>query len=502
MEYVDFNEIKSESGENAPKGSILCCQCGLAIEPNPANMCVGCIRTHIDITADIPKQATLHFCRSCERYLHPPSEWVHCVLESKELMAICLKKLRGLKDVKLEESRFEWTEPHSKRLKIRLTVRKEVLGGTLLEQVFVVEFTINYLMCDDCHRTEAKNYWTCLVQVRQHAENKKTFYYLEQLMLKHRAHENALGIRPVSGGLDFYYANENYARKMVDFLQTMLPVKCTESKRLISHDIHSNTYNCKFTYAVDIAPLSKDSLVCLKKQLAHQLGSISQICLVARVANTIHLIDPRTAQLAELSANVFYRQPFGAIFNPKHLTEYIVMDIEVIRNRDLHCFPGQGKISRKHVVSDVWLVKAAELGINENTIHTKTHLGHILKPGDSVMGYNLLDSNINDVNFDKLDKSKVPDVVIVKKHYGDSTGRRNNRNWKLKHLPEEETNLDKSHKDYNEFLEDLEEDPQFRKNVDIFRATREQIPVDTNDMDDPSVPRITLEEMPTLGQLV
>ena len=31
----------------------LCCQCGTLIEPNPANMCVGCLRTRVDITEGI-----------------------------------------------------------------------------------------------------------------------------------------------------------------------------------------------------------------------------------------------------------------------------------------------------------------------------------------------------------------------------------------------------------------------------------------------------------------
>lgn len=237
--------------------------------------------------------------------MHPPSEWVQCALESRELLALCLKKLKGLKEVKLIDAGFIWTEPHSKRIKVKLTVHKEVFGGATLQQVFIVEFTTTNQMCDDCHRTEAKDFWKCLVQVRQRSENKKTFYYLEQLMLKHKAHENTLGIKPEHGGLDFYYANENHARKMLDFLSAMLPVKSTESKRLISHDIHSNTYNCKFTFAVDIVPISKDSLVCLPKRLAQQLGSISQVCLVSRVANTIHLIDPRSAQSKSLMLNLF-----------------------------------------------------------------------------------------------------------------------------------------------------------------------------------------------------
>lgn len=221
--------------------------------------------------------------------------------------------------------------------------------------------------------------------------------------------------------------------------------------------------------------------------------------------------------MAELTATVYYRQPFDAICNPKQLTEYIVMDVEVILHKDRKFFPGQGKVSQKHVISDIWLVKASELGINENTIHTRTHLGHLLKPGDSVMGYNLEDANINNDHFDKLNKERIPDVILVKKSYGD-TGRKNSRYWKLKHLSEDITAFDRGkkyafvtflcptrrinhfsfytfHRDYNEFLDDLEEDPELRQNVNIFKDSSKIMPVDTNDMVDPAEPRITLEEM-------
>lgn len=50
--------------------------------------------------------------------------------------------------------------------------------------------------------------------------------------------------------------------------------------------------------------------------------------------------------------------------------------------------------------------------------------------------------------------------------------------------------------DYNEFLEELEEDPEMRQNVNIFKDAKKQaIPVDTDDMADPMLPQITLEEM-------
>ena len=116
-------------------------------------------------------QVTIQFCRFCERYLQPPGQWVQAALESRELMALCLKRLKGLKEVKLIDASFLWTEPHSKRLKVKLQVQAEVVGGAILQQTFVVEYTVAYQMCPDCHRTEAKDHWNCLVQVQYFTHN-------------------------------------------------------------------------------------------------------------------------------------------------------------------------------------------------------------------------------------------------------------------------------------------------------------------------------------------
>ncbi|XP_012257245.1 60S ribosomal export protein NMD3 [Athalia rosae] len=490
MEYIEEADIHKDI-----VAQILCCECGVPIAPNPANMCVACLRTRVDITEGIPKQATLHFCKGCERYLQPPAEWIPAALESRELLSLCLKKLKGLSRVKLVDAGFIWTEPHSKRLKVKLTVHAEVMGGTVLQQVFVVEYVVSGQMCDDCHRSEAQDYWRASVQVRQKAINKKTFFYLEQLILKHKAHDQTLGIKPIHDGLDFFYANESSARKMVDFLTAVLPCRYQHSKKLISHDIHSNIYNYKFTYSVEIVPISKDSLVCLPKKLTQHLGGISPICLVYRTTSCLHLMDVSSGQIAEVNATIYWRYPFNSICNPKQLTEYIIMDIEPIKDSEKKIFPGQGAVSNKHVVADVWIVKASELGINENTIHTRTHLGHVLKPGDSALGYAVGDSNINDMHFEKLNRDIIPDVIIVKKFYGyDKSARRRARIWKLKHLAEEVVSMSTENNEYNEFLDELEEDPEMRQNINIFRDSSKQIPVDTDEID-PTIPQITLEEM-------
>lgn len=52
------------------------------------------------------------------RYFEPPSEWISCALESRELLTLCLNRLKGLNKVKLIDAGFIWTEPHSKRIKV------------------------------------------------------------------------------------------------------------------------------------------------------------------------------------------------------------------------------------------------------------------------------------------------------------------------------------------------------------------------------------------------
>jgi nonsense-mediated mRNA decay protein 3 len=69
--------------------------------------------------------------------------------------------------VRLIDAGFIWTEPHSQRIKAKLTVQKEVLNAAVLQQVFVVEFIVKNHMCDDCHRVEAKDFWRACVQIRQ-----------------------------------------------------------------------------------------------------------------------------------------------------------------------------------------------------------------------------------------------------------------------------------------------------------------------------------------------
>ncbi|XP_012505891.1 PREDICTED: 60S ribosomal export protein NMD3 [Propithecus coquereli] len=59
-------EYMTEPTDRKP-GHILCCECGVPISPNPANICVACLRSKVDISQGIPKQVSISFCKQCQR---------------------------------------------------------------------------------------------------------------------------------------------------------------------------------------------------------------------------------------------------------------------------------------------------------------------------------------------------------------------------------------------------------------------------------------------------
>ncbi|KAI8328959.1 NMD3 family-domain-containing protein [Chlamydoabsidia padenii] len=435
-------------------------------------MCVNCIRNEVDITEGIPKQATIHFCKNCDRYLQPPGIWVTAALESRELLTLCLKKLKGLSKVRLLDAGFIWTEPHSRRIKVKLTIQKEVFANTVLQQIFQVEYVVAGQQCDECTRMAAQNTWKAVVQVRQKVEHKRTFLYLEQLILKHNAHKDTTNIKETKDGIDFYYGQRAHAIKMVEFLAGVVPMKYKSSERLISTDIHTSTSKFKFTYSVEIAPICRDDLVVLPKKLANSLGGFSQLLLCIRISNSIHLMDMNTLNVCEVSHNTYWRTPFLPLATGKTMTEYCVLDVEPLDT-----------VRGKYVLADIHVARMADFGRNDDEYIARSHLGGILNPGDTVMGYDLKRSNFNNDEFDKLlDRDDLPDVVLVRKSYPARRKKNKQRQWKIKQLGKEVDEMlprkqdqAKMDQDMEMFMRDIEEDAEFRATLNIFKSDKKGV---------------------------
>jgi nonsense-mediated mRNA decay protein 3 len=216
---------------------VLCCVCGIPIAPNSANTCATCLASTSDITRGISTEITIHQCRSCQRWHKEAGKWMSCDLESRELMALCLGNISGLKAnkkngdrVRLIDATWIWTEPHSMRLKIRLTIQKEVQQGTILQQAFTVNFVVRNQQCLECQSEFRQGSWRALVQVRQRVAHKRTFLFLEQLILKHGSHRGCLSIEVFGDGMDFYFPDKGKAARFISFLEAVVPMKVSAVK--------------------------------------------------------------------------------------------------------------------------------------------------------------------------------------------------------------------------------------------------------------------------------
>jgi nonsense-mediated mRNA decay protein 3 len=119
--------------------------------------------------------------------------------------------------------------------------------------------------------------------------------------------------------------------------------------------------------------------------------------------------------------------------------------------------------------------------------------------------FDLKNSNVNDPHLEKLSADKTPDVVLVKKVYGEKSVRNRRRKWRLKHMEGLHHNdgsggsMSDGGNEYNDFLEDLEEDPELRKNVNVYKDASKisgQMAVDQDSISDSEdIPQITLAEM-------
>lgn len=452
--------------------TILCYNCGAPIDgtSSAGALCYDCVKLTVDITQGIQRDATLHTCKDCERWLQPPSHWVTAAPESRELLALCLRKLRGLNKVRIIDASFLWTEPHSRRVKVKITVQQEAFEGTILQQTFDVEYVVATQQCPECAKSYTANTWRAVVQVRQKVTHKRTFLYLEQLILKHSAHKDTINIKETKDGLDFFFAQRNHAEKFVDFLTSATPVKVKKSHELISMDIHTSTKSYKFTFSCELIPICKDDLVALPIQLAKSLGNISPLTLCYRVGTTVNLIDPQSLQTTDLSTQVYWRSPFRTpIADSRELVEFVILDIE-----------SSGKSNGRHLLAEATVARASDLGVNDTTYFTRTHLGAILHTGDSVLGYHLTGTNFNNPMFEALElsntyASRIPDVVLVKKHYARKS--KKNRNWRLKRMEKDEGMLapkkedqQRLESDFEMFLRDVEEDTELRQAMSLFKA--------------------------------
>ena len=498
MEQDKNENITINNSSMQTYSKIVCCICGASIEANSRGICSTSEKKNIDITNGITKTGIIHFCKNCNRYLRPP--WIKCEKESQDMMNLCLSKIKGLNKIKIIDSSFIWTEPHSKLIKIKITIQKEI-DKVLASTSFIVEFKEEWIQCEDCAKTFTPHIWKSSVQIRQKVDHKRTFLYLEQLILKHKTYTKAISIKEQSEGVDFYFSNKSQGNSFSSFIQSCLPCKTKQSRQLISVDEKSNVAEYKDTTLIEIAPVCQDDLIILNEEQYKKLGGIGPILLCFKQANTLHFIDPISFEMKELDSNTYWRYELKSYVNRSCMSEFLIlsceeeinykklsnenskMDIDNInksnnkgKNNENSIYENihQNKINeKKFKIVNVKCIK--NLSKNDDEIvEIRTFLGRKMHPGDIYLGYDLREINLSEdleLNLKKKTE-KIPDVILVKKKY-----KNYRRIFKLKHLNmevDERNKKDKNRKnqrkkDEEDFMEEIGENKELREEIDLYR---------------------------------
>ena len=86
------------------------------------------------------------------------------------------------------------------------------------------------------------------------------------------------------------------------------------------------------------------------------------------------------------------------------MKEFTVLDVIPV---DENVHRGHNHNStEKYMIADIEVIRSDDFGVTDNSVIVRSHLGHLLQPGDLAMGYDLRTTVWNS---DELDKYSVSD---------------------------------------------------------------------------------------------
>ena len=532
---MELKDVIVEPGSNIVNGvsiidrssmmtysKIVCCLCSAVIDANPRGTCEACLKKSLNIKTCIPTEFELVYCKECHRFLRPP--YVKIERESADMMKLCLSRIKSYdKKIKIIDSNFIYTEPHSKVIKIKITIQKEI-EKNILSQDLIIEFKEKWNLCRDCQKLQTPHTWASCVQIRQRVPHKKTMLYLEQIILKNKMQKSSLYFEEANDGFDFFFSTRRAGEIFSNWIATVVPSKITYTKKYVS--LSTST----FTYLVDVANVAKYDLFLLDKESYKKLGGIGPLLICTRLSSRTIFEDPRTFNHLYLDGNTFFKYKFNKFCNSNQLTEFLVLDVyeEIDYNfgsmnnnknsgkNDKKKKRGKKKKNRKNKdESDSEEEKEENNNINEiseedtislstnyekgvkdkekkieeekehilkcrktfiklirnnnekdkgEIIEIKSHLAEVIKPGDIYLGYDLRTINLDSENSAYLEANinKLPDVILARKKINVDV-----KDKKLKRLFEGKNKKENKEEknDMMEFLEEINDEKDLKDNI-------------------------------------
>ena len=186
----------------------------------------------------------------------------------------------------------------------------------------------------------------------------------------------------------------------------------------------------------------------LPRDLASKQSNISPLVLIKRIGASIYVVDPRTSERTDINSEKYWRHGFQAILTSRQLIKYVILSVEPMlveqrpsaklrkknhryqsNNNNSHGDDDdnedgqQSSNNRKTKIvtklAECVIARERDFGVTDTQFTCITHLGPLLQPGDTVLGYDLTNTNFNLSeetlrSYDYVAKN-LPDVILVRK---------------------------------------------------------------------------------------
>lgn len=256
---------------------------------------------------------------------------------------------------------------------------------------------------------------------------------------------------------------------------------------MIGTDDKSNVSNFKHTNLVEICPLCKDDLLYLRAKTARNLGNIARLVIVKSISNVIHLLDPLTGQTAQLSGDMYWRDPIRPVITAarSRMTRFVVLGKEaVVLQRNISKKSATRK--RRNQLATLTLAREDDLGVNDQQFEENSHVGYLMKAGDVCVGYDLTETQFVEDDAEEMRTAgKLPDVIVLRKLYGavatNEANATKKRIWHLQRLDVELADDLKNAKagknqeemddvDEEDFMREVEADKEMRGQMNLYKS--------------------------------
>lgn len=362
-------------------------------------------------------------------------------------------KRSGVGSLKILDSMFIWTEPNSMRMRVMLTIKADI-NDVSIQQRIKVEFIVHWKQCPDCIKESRERTWQAIVQLRQKRDDSRKGLLILELAIARNAEirKDILSVQTKKNGFDFYFPSVDKSRRFTQYLAKAAPMKTKTTQSMVSEDKTNNTANIKTTTACDMVPFCRDDLIVVEKR-AKGAGNLSgRLCLVLKMSSVVHLVDASPARDSAIStrckdihAEAYWKggedKSYRLFLSPKRLVRFVVLDVEFCGDEGERYHNGgdskeeHGKLYKgpksgvsKLALADVEVARESDFGVNDETFRCVTHLGNLLQPGDTCVGYDITTAVLSSEAEWSMENSfnssfVVPDVVLVRKVKGTGAGK-------------------------------------------------------------------------------